>query len=131
MIGNEGNKFTIRSKRKQSKPDDIPGPGAYNTETNFFKGPSFSIYGADNQPSGLLANDKDIPAPGTYDVNDKLVLSSAPKFSFGNGHEILLKENIPGPGAYDTSYADKKFKPPGVKMAGKIETKYETDSPGP
>lgn len=67
----------------------------------------------------MLAADKDIPAPGTYNVSDKLVLPAAPKFSFGAGHEILVDENIPGPGAYDTSYIDKKFKPPGVKIAGK------------
>jgi len=44
---------------------------------------------------------------------------------------MLVNENIPGPGAYDTSYADKKYKPPGVKIAGKLETSYETVSPGP
>ena len=43
---------------------------------------------------------------------------------------MLVKDEIPGPGTYDTFYLDKQ-KGPGVKMAGKLETKYETDSPGP
>lgn len=88
------------------------------------------MYGNENQPSGFLKTDKDIPPPGTYNISDKLILPTAPKFTFGAGHEILVSEDIPGPGAYDTSYID-KHKGPSAVIAGKLETKYDTDSPGP
>jgi len=66
----------------------------------------------------MFWTDKDIPPPGTYNVNERLVFTTAPKFSIGKGHELLIKENLPGPGAYDTSYLDKKTGP-SVLMAGK------------
>jgi len=59
-----------------------------------------------------------------------LVHTAAPKFSFGIGHEMLVNENVPGPGTYNDSILEKHHGP-NVVMAGKLERKYDTVSPGP
>jgi hypothetical protein len=89
------------------------------------KGPEFSIGGTEGK--GIFTADSDIPAPGTYDTD---VQDRGPKFSFGHSVNPKVKVEVPGPGQYDTSALDKK-QGQSVVMAGKIETSYDTISPGP
>lgn len=73
--------------------------------------------------------DLDVPGPEAYNISDKLVSESAPVLSFGEAAPKEHDDKLPGPGAYDPK--DQKISTKGVIIAGKLETKYETESPGP
>ena len=108
-----------------SKRDDptrssrgIPGPGKYNHDS------SLSKVGGKISPEGRKRREaEESPGPGSYDA--RLGDNS---LSFTMGGKTLEKFNEnPGPGTYDP----RVHKPDGFSIAKKLESKNNTESPGP
>lgn len=65
---------------------------------------------------GIKLNDSidkmNVPAPGAYDPDYKVVTKALPKYSMKNKFNTLSdKTNVPGPGAYESHLKHKKDAP--------------------
>jgi len=86
--------FSIGGGRSQEARSLSPGPGEYSYNSK--GGPATSFGTAKrNDNDGNLEN----PGPGSYSTND---LHSGPKFSMRSKNRDRFKDDVPGPGQYDS-----------------------------
>ncbi|CAG9315642.1 ODF3L2_2 [Blepharisma stoltei] len=84
-----------KAPRLELKPQTlIPGPGEYKIPGTIGNGPKAVLQGRHETESNLLT-----PGPGHYSPNR---LDGLLSYSFGMKFEKRIKNDSPGPGAYDT-----------------------------
>ena len=123
----EGPQFTMPGKGIQIAAEHSPGPGHYNPELNDFtsteRAPTFRIGKASRSSRPSTAT---VPGPGTYDTRGK---EAGPRWGFGTeSREKLLKEEAPGPGAYQIPNTLAKTS---YSLTGRKKEKKKDNFPGP
>ena len=132
IVGNEGQKYSIKGKYQQHKKDQIPGPGNYNPKDDIVRLGTPGTVMTQGKRQGLGSRGDSAPGPGTYDQNNSM--DKGKHFSFGWGERDgglgSMSKGIPGPGTYATqTFVGKDTQ--GKSILGKVETKYGTNVPGP
>jgi len=93
-------KSVLTGKRVQEKPEDIPGPGAYNPNHKvIIESYSGIVITTGPKTEEDFRTCKDNPGPGTYSISSTL---SGPKCKFGKAKRNTksMARLVPGPGAY-------------------------------
>ncbi|CDW79521.1 UNKNOWN [Stylonychia lemnae] len=101
QFGKDVPMVSIMGKREPLKKDNIPGPGSYNNvnEIQRDKSPSFRI-GTSKRHDIVDKNANLNPGPGNYDAHSTIG-ANGPKFTFQPKNEQLIKDQSPGPVAYE------------------------------
>ncbi|CAD8175828.1 unnamed protein product [Paramecium octaurelia] len=110
-----------------------PGPGTYESRYEFArpKSAQVRIGSANRRP---LSDTRDIPGPGTYDLNTKI--GEGPKHQIlGSKYEPTTTLNQPGPGAYNPNDGPSKQRPASAKIGtgqrAELNAGFGKDAPGP
>ena len=80
----------------------FPGPNVYTPKDSYTK-IATAAWGIGSAQRGNLSsrNIGDSPGPGTYDTATK---GAGPKYHMGEKTAKLLREAVPGPGAYEPKH---------------------------
>jgi len=140
--------YTFGSKNKESKQEDLPGPGNYEYKNRAVEGPEYSIYkkyptkyestpgpGDYEKPEDVRhgvtigqryteSKYEELPGPGNYESKSRI--SEGPQYSMYQRHEEKY-EQTPGPG----DYKEFKEKRGGVTIGQKVKERQAEDMPGP
>ena len=105
-------------KLRSKDPEDMPGPGNYESKSHAQDGPKYSMQ--DRRDQKYNEN----PGPGQYEAKD----FKAPGVKIGEKLRSKEPEDQPGPGNYDQR--SKLTEGPKYSMQSKRDTKYN-QNPGP
>lgn len=94
-MGSDVPMYSFRGKIREREPSDMPGPGQYDQDRASVS-PSFKI---GNAPRNVEPYSNPV-GPGAYDNTTKIG-SSGPKYSMGNKTLQKIRDDSPGPGAYE------------------------------
>jgi hypothetical protein len=90
--------YSFQGKRKPAKPNETPGPGAYQPERASSKTPKNPFIGKSERKE--LSSIIDSPGPGTYDLK---IMKKTPSWTFHGTSPKMPGETILGPGRYEQS----------------------------
>ena len=95
--------YTMSKSPRDSKPNNIPGPGNYEIKPNLTHNQSPSIT-LTKEPKAELFRINKNPGPGKYDVAyEKVKKSVANHYTFGKCAKTIAITLTPGPGDYNTT----------------------------
>lgn len=127
-----GYKFDRSTRDGMYKARPVPGPGTYDSKTDYVYESNGRGYSLGKSTGGLPLFGKNVPGPGAYDPN---MGRTAKNIKFGKNERAQLdsaKKIIPGPGQYDADQVYKKLtSQPGIKFSKSEPLFKENRVPGP
>ena len=100
VVGTEAKGVIIAGKVKDRKPDEVPGPGAYDSN-NQRNAPAYSMSGHRTEDP-IMKDKAKLPASNVYNPDDSYCKNRPPTVSFGSRPKVsdLRGNGMPGPGQY-------------------------------
>jgi hypothetical protein len=109
-----GPKYSFGKDDRQKKRPVTPGPGTYNDEEVYSFGHNAPKFSIGKSPRKEKKGMDEVPGPGQYEIKDSAInftKDKSPAFKLSNAsRDIKYKNDLPGPGEYDNTVLDSRYR---------------------